>query len=160
MDGQIDNFADLHIWEWIHTDLSMLLISEPNLEKRLQFLLSIRNVFHYYLATFYELVRLSVSFSLYVGSELEAVVLAPLFHDLDEVLDLRIRSVLEHIDHLDQSLLVLSTSDDKLEDSDGGTTLTLPELRVGIKALEHIKGLHGEVELAHFVAIIGDEVKE
>ena len=70
-----------------------------------------------------------------VCSELETVILAPLFHDLDEVLDLRVRRVLEHANDLNESFLVLDTSDDELEDTDCGATFAFPELGIGIKAL-------------------------
>ena len=68
-------------------------------------------------------------------SELEAIVFAPLLHDLDKIFDLRVRSVLEHIDHFYKALLVLGTGYDKLEYTDSSSTLALPELRIGIETL-------------------------
>ena len=93
-------------------------------------------------------------------SELEAVVLAPLLHDLDEVLNLWVRRILQHVDDLDEPLLVLDSRDDKLEDTDGGAALALPELGVSIEPLEHVEGLDREVELAHLVAVVSDEVEQ
>ena len=93
-------------------------------------------------------------------SELETIVFAPLLHDLHEVLDLRIACILKHVDDLDETLLVLSSSHDHLEDSDGGSALALPELRVRVQPLKHIEGLDREVELAHLVAIVSDEVQK
>lgn len=37
-------------------------------------------------------------------SEFEPVVFAPLFHDLNEILNLRVVSILEHLDDFDESL--------------------------------------------------------
>ena len=96
----------------------------------------------------------------HVRSELEAVVLAPLLHDLHEVFDLRVGRVLQHVDDLDEPLLVLDTCDDELEDTDSSATLALPEFRVSIEPLEHVEGLDREVELAHLVAIVGDEIEQ
>ena len=68
-------------------------------------------------------------------SELEAIVFAPLLHDLDKVFDLRVRSVLEHVDHFDKALLVLGSGHDQLENTDSSSTFALPELRISIEAL-------------------------
>ena len=65
-------------------------------------------------------------------SELEAIVFAPLLHDLDKIFDLRVRSVLEHVDHFYEALLVLGTGYNKLEYSDSSSTLAFPELRISI----------------------------
>jgi len=43
-----------------------------------------------------------------LASKLEAVVLTPLLHDLDEVLYLWVGRVLEHVDHFNQAFFVLS----------------------------------------------------
>ena len=51
-------------------------------------------------------------------------------------------------------------SHDKLEDSNSGSSLTFPEFWISIKSLEHIKCLDRVVELAHFVAVVGDQVEE
>ena len=75
-------------------------------------------------------------------SELEAIVFAPLLHDLDKIFDLRVRSVLEHVDHFYKALLVLSTSYNQLENTDSSSTLALPELWISIKTLKYIKCLH------------------
>ena len=91
-------------------------------------------------------------------SKLKAIILAPFLHNLNEVLNLWVARILEHIDDLDEALLVLSSSYNHLEDSDGGTTLAFPELGVGIQTLEHVEGLDRKVELAHLVAIISDQV--
>ena len=75
-------------------------------------------------------------------SELEAIVFAPLLHDLDKVFDLRVRSVLQHVNHFDKALLVLGSGNNQLENTDCSSTLALPELRVGIETLQHIECLH------------------
>lgn len=63
-------------------------------------------------------------------SELEAIVFAPLLHDLDEVLNLGIGSVFEHLDDFNEALFVLCARDHQLEHTDGGSTLSFPELGV------------------------------
>ena len=68
-------------------------------------------------------------------SELEAIVFAPLLHDLDKVFDLRVRSVLQHVNHFDKALLVLGSGYHELENADSSSTLALPELRIGIETL-------------------------
>lgn len=93
-------------------------------------------------------------------SELKSVVLAPLFHNLHEVLNLWVRSVLQHVNHFNKALLILSTRDNQLEDSDSRAALALPELWVGIEAFQHVESLCREVELAHFVAIISNQVQK
>lgn len=93
-------------------------------------------------------------------SELEAIILAPFLHDLHEVLYLRIVRVLQHVDNLDESLLIFCSSHYHLENADGGTTLTFPEFWVSIKSLENIEGLDREVELAHLVAIVSDQIQK
>ena len=75
-------------------------------------------------------------------SELEAIVFAPLLHDLDKIFDLRVRSVLEHVDHFYKALLVLSTSNNQLENTDSSSTLAPPELWISIKTLKYIECLH------------------
>ena len=72
-------------------------------------------------------------------SELEPIVLAPLLHHLHEVLHLRIIRVLQHLDHLNQSLLGFVTSNHHLEDSNSSSTLAFPEFRIWVQSLQHIK---------------------
>ena len=93
-------------------------------------------------------------------SELETIVFAPLLHDLHEVFDLRIARILKHINDFNESLFVLGSRYDHLEDSDGGSTLALPELWICVKPFKNIEGLDGEVELAHLVAVVCDEVQK
>ena len=93
-------------------------------------------------------------------SELESILFTPFLHDLDEVFYLRVRGVLEHVDDIDESLLLLNTGDHELEDTNCGTTLPLPELWVSIKTLQHVKRFRREVELAHLVAVVGDQVQQ
>ena len=99
-------------------------------------------------------------FRIHCCSELEAIVFAPLLHDLHEVFHLGVRRVLQHVNDLNESFFVFSASDNKLEYSDSGSSLAFPEFGVGIQALKHVKGLHGEVELAHLIAVVGDQVKQ
>ena len=61
----------------------------------------------------------------YQLSELVAILLAPLLHHGDEVLDLRVDGVLQQADHLDEPLSLLLASDDHLEDADRRHTLIL-----------------------------------
>ena len=93
-------------------------------------------------------------------SELEAVVLAPLLHHLHKVLDLGVVSILKQLDGLNQPLLAFLTGDHQLEDANRGTSLSLPELWIGVKSLEHVEGLHRVIELSHFVTVVGDQVKQ
>lgn len=74
-------------------------------------------------------------------SEFEPVVFAPFLHDLNEVLNLWVVSVLEHLNDLDQSLFRLFSRDHHLENSDRRTSLSFPELRVWVESLKHVKCL-------------------
>ena len=91
-------------------------------------------------------------------SELEAVVLAPFFHYLHKVLHLGVVRVLQHLNHLNQALLILLSCDDHLEHSDCRATLALPKLGVWIQTLKYVKGLRRVVELTHLVAVVCDQV--
>lgn len=93
-------------------------------------------------------------------SEFEAVVFAPFLHDLDEVLHLWVICVLQKLNDLNQTLLVLLLRDNHLENTNCSTTLTLPELRVRVQPLEHVERLHRVVELAHFVAIVCNQIQQ
>jgi hypothetical protein len=75
-------------------------------------------------------------------SEFEPVVLAPLLHYLHDVLRVRVACIFQHLDHLNQLLLVLLSGDNTLEDTNGGAPLALPELRVSIEPFQNIKRLH------------------
>jgi hypothetical protein len=68
-------------------------------------------------------------------SELEPVVLTPLLHDLNEVLDLGVICVLKHLDYLDEALLRFLSCDNHLEDPNRGPALALPELWVRVESL-------------------------
>ena len=93
-------------------------------------------------------------------SEFEAVVFAPLFHDLDEILDLRVVSVLKHLDDFHKSLFRLFASNDHLEYSNGRTSFALPELWIRVKSLKNIEGLHGMIEESHLVTVISYEIEK
>jgi len=97
---------------------------------------------------------------LQIRSKFEAVVLAPLLHDLDDVFAVRVARVLEHLDDFEEAFFALLLGDDHLEYTDCGTTLSFPEFRVGIEALKDIESFDGVVELSHLVAIVGDQVEQ
>lgn len=93
-------------------------------------------------------------------SEFEAIVLAPLFHDLNKVLNLWVVSVFEHLDHFYQPLFGFFASLDHLEDSYCRTSLALPEFRVRVQSLEDIEGLDGVIEEPHLIAIVCYQVEK
>ena len=86
--------------------------------------------------------------------------LTPLLHVLHEVVDLRIAHVLKHMNGFNRALLILGTRDKQLEDPDSCTALALLELRVSIEELQHIESLRRELEQAHFVAIISNQIQK
>lgn len=75
-------------------------------------------------------------------SELEAIVLAPFFHNLDHILAVRIRSVLEHLNDFYQTLFAFLASHNCLEHANRCTSLTFPKLRVCVKSFEDIEGFN------------------
>ena len=93
-------------------------------------------------------------------SEFEAIVLAPLFHDLNKVLNLWVVGVLEHLDHFHQPLFRLFAGHDHLEDSDRRPSLSFPELGVWVQPLEDVECLDGVIEEAHLIAIVGNQVEK
>lgn len=90
-------------------------------------------------------------------SKLESILFSPLLHDVAEVFDLWIGGVLQHLENLNQPFSLLLSGDNHLENSNGSSTLTLPELWVSVQSLQHVKGLHREIELSHFVTVVGDQ---
>ena len=74
-------------------------------------------------------------------SEFETIFFPPFFHDLYEILHLWIACILQHIDNLNEALLILHPGHDKLEDANGGAALPLPKLRIRIQPLQHIERL-------------------
>jgi hypothetical protein len=66
------------------------------------------------------------------SSELKSVVLTPFLHHLYKVLHLGVVCVLEHLDHLDQALLLLLASHHHLKHADRGAALALPKLGVRV----------------------------
>jgi len=93
-------------------------------------------------------------------SELKSIFFAPLFHHLDNVLDLRIVNTLKHLDHILKSLFGFFTSYNHLENSNRCSSFTFPELWIGVKTLKDIESFSWVVELAHLIAVIGNEVQE
>ena len=93
-------------------------------------------------------------------SELETIILAPLLHRLDDVLNLRVLGILQHLNYFNKTFLALLSSDNLLEHSDCSSSLTFPELWICVQSLEHVECLHGEVELAHLVAVVSDQVQK
>ena len=93
-------------------------------------------------------------------SELEPVVLAPLLHYLNKVLNLWVIGILEHLYHLNQPLFGLFSSDDHLEDTDSCATFAFPKFGVRVKPLQNVKGLHRMIELAHFITVIGNQIQK
>ena len=65
-------------------------------------------------------------------SELEAVVLAPLFHYLHKVLHLGVVRVLQHLNYFNQALLIFLARNHHLEHSDCGSSLAFPKLWIWI----------------------------
>lgn len=96
----------------------------------------------------------------YYLSEFETVLGSPLLHNLEEVLDLGVVGALQHLHDLNQSFLLLHSGDHHLEHSDRGSTLTFPEFWVRVKSLQNVESFGREVELAHFVGVIGNEVEQ
>lgn len=95
-----------------------------------------------------------------IGSELEAVVFAPLLHCLHNVFNLRILGIFQHLDNFYQALFVLCTCNHHLENAYSSASLTFPELWIRIESLKHIESFHREIELTHLVAIVCDQVEE
>lgn len=81
--------------------------------------------------------------------ELEAVLLGPLFHDLDNVLRLRVGRVLQDLHNVTQGLALLLAGNDHLEVADRSPPLPFPVLGVGVQPLEHVEGLGRVEKLAH-----------
>ena len=90
----------------------------------------------------------------------EAIVFAPLFHDLYEVLNLGVVGVLEHLDDFNESLVALFASDHHLEDTNCSSALAFPEFGIRVKSFKDVEGLRRVVELAHFVAVVRDQVQQ
>ena len=99
-------------------------------------------------------------FSRVLLSELKPILLAPFFHGLDDVFDLGIISALQAGYDFRQAIVGLDASDHHLEDTDGSAALTLPELRIWVQSLKHIESLYRVKEVAHFVAVIGNQIQQ
>lgn len=72
---------------------------------------------------------------------------------------MRVARVLKHLDYLNELLLVFLPGNNHLKNTNCSTALSFPELRISIEPLKYIKGLDREVELAHLVAVVGDQVE-
>ena len=75
-------------------------------------------------------------------SQLYAIGNAPFFHYLNEVFDLRVVRILQHVDRINQPLFALLAHDEHLEHADGSTTFALEEFGIRVKAIKDIEGLH------------------
>lgn len=75
------------------------------------------------------------------GSELEAVVLAPLLHHLHKVLHLGVLGVFQHLNHFDQPLFILLAGYHHLKYSDRCAALALPEFGVRVEPFKYVEGL-------------------
>ena len=89
-------------------------------------------------------------------SELKSIFFAPLFHHLDNVLDLRIVNALKHLDNILESLFRFFSGYYHLEDSDGGSSFAFPELWIRVKTLEDVESFGRVVKLAHLIAVISN----
>ena len=95
-------------------------------------------------------------------SELEAVLLAPLADHLHYVLYLRVVRVSQQRDRLHQVIPRLPPRHSHLKHAcftplltNRSAPLALPELRIRVQSLQHVKRLHTVVEMPHSIAIIG-----
>ena len=75
----------------------------------------------------------------YSNLHFEAVVFAPFLHHLDEVLNLRVVCVLQHLNYFNQSLVALFAGDNHLKNTDGGSSLTLPEFWIRVESLKNVE---------------------
>ena len=72
-------------------------------------------------------------------SELKSIFFAPLFHDLDNVLNLWVVDALKHLNNILESLFRFFTSYHHLKNTDGCTSLAFPELWIRVKTLEYVE---------------------
>ena len=79
----------------------------------------------------------------------DPVFFGPFFNHLDNVINLRVRGVLEHLHDVDKGLPLLPPRDDHLKEADRGSPFALPVLGVRVQPLEHVKRLGRVVELTH-----------
>ena len=67
--------------------------------------------------------------------------------------------MLQHRKDFCQSFLALKPGNNQLEHADRSAALSFPELRIRVQSFEHVEGLCGIVELAHLVAVVGNQVQ-
>mmetsp|Transcript_34371 Transcript_34371/g.108301 ORF Transcript_34371/g.108301 Transcript_34371/m.108301 type:complete len:621 (+) Transcript_34371:404-2266(+) len=92
--------------------------------------------------------------------QVDPVLTAPNLNDSQHVLDLRVGVRAHHGEDVDEVRLDGLAGDHHLEDPDAGAALPLPVLGVRVHALEHVEGFCGVEEVAHAVAVVGDEVQQ
>ena len=89
-----------------------------------------------------------------------SILLCPFLHHLNDLFNLWIGCVLEHLDNIGQGLSFFPPSDDHLPMTNAGTTFSFPIFRVWIQPLQHVEGFGRVKELSHFVAIIGNQLEK
>lgn len=86
--------------------------------------------------------RMQISEDLVRRSQFESIILPPFFHNLHEVLYLRIVCVLKHLNYFHKPLFRLFACNNHLEHSDGSSSLTFPEFGIWVQSFEHIEGFY------------------
>jgi hypothetical protein len=79
---------------------------------------------------------------------------------LNDILNLRIIRVLEHLNDLNEPLFRFLAGDNHLEDANRSTSLALPKFRVRIESLKNVEGLNRVIELAHLIAIVSYQIEQ
>eukprot|EP00968_Pinguiococcus_pyrenoidosus_P016808 scaffold1638_cov258-Pinguiococcus_pyrenoidosus.AAC.32 len=92
--------------------------------------------------------------------EKDIVVTTPLLDGAHHVLDLRIGVGADHGEGLHHVRLGGLPGHQQLEDANARPPLALPVLGIGVHPLQHVEGLGRVQEVAHAVAIVGDEMQK
>ena len=99
---------------------------------------------------------------LFIGVKLNrnSVILSPFFHNLDDVVNLRIRGVFKELNDINQRLSFFTSSNYHLKVSNTSTAFAFPIFRIRVKPFQHIECLSWVEKLAHFVTVICNQLKK